>query len=144
MHSRPQSNSCKTKRTWRFQLDYRITDVPLEPHEEIHLLQMVREAVQNAMHHSEGKHVVIRMAHLANSDDKIELAVEDDGVGIPTDPEKLNHYGLVIIKERGRHLGGDAEIKRREEGGTGVYFRFVPQYLQKEQLNDKSHLAKMV
>lgn len=125
-------------------LDYRITDVPLEPHEEIHLLQMVREAVQNAMHHSEGKHVVIRMAHLANSDDKIELAVEDDGIGIPTDPEKLNHYGLVIIKERGRHLGGDAEIKRREEGGTGVYFRFVPQYLQKEQLNDKSHLAKMV
>ena len=100
------------------------------------------------MHHSEGKHVVIRMAHLANSDDKIELAVEDDGVGIPTDPEKLNHYGLVIIKERGRHLGGPTlRLKRREEGGTGgggVYFRFVPQYLQKEQLNDKSHLAKMV
>lgn len=117
------------------QLDYRITGVPLEPHEEIHLLQMVREAAQNAMHHSEGSRVVIRLAHVPNDAEKIELAVEDNGIGIPNDPQKLNHYGLVIIKERGRHLGGDAEILRRAEGGTGVYFRFVPQYLQKEKLN---------
>jgi len=106
------------------QLDYRLTDLPLTPSEEIHLLQIVREAGQNAIHHSKGDNVLIRLQH--NRDKSVTLLVEDDGVGIPDTPEKLNHYGLAIMNERSRNLGGAIEIQPRKEGGTRVGFTFIP------------------
>ncbi len=112
------------------QLDYRITDVPLEPHEEIHLLQIIREASQNAINHSNGKSVSILLEHAPEG--FISLRVNDDGKGIATDPERLNHYGLAIIKERAKHLGGTADISRRSEGGTCVCFKFVPKSMQRQ------------
>ncbi|PWW10458.1 MULTISPECIES: ATP-binding protein [Pseudidiomarina] len=109
-----------------FRLNYQLENTPLVPHEEIHLLQIIREACQNAIHHSQGTDVVVQ---LSQQDQRIELSIEDNGVGIPDQAEKMNHYGLAIMQERSRHLGGTIEIKRRSEGGTGVYFSFVPQYL---------------
>jgi two-component system nitrate/nitrite sensor histidine kinase NarX len=112
----------------KFKLDYQLTNTPLEPHEEIHLLQIVREASQNAVHHSQGTEVLISIVQ--RSDQAIELAIEDNGVGIPPEAEKQNHYGLAIMQERCKQLGGTIRISRRELGGTGVYFRFTPNYLQ--------------
>lgn len=110
----------------QLQLDYRLANLPLTPNEEVHLLQIIREATQNAIHHSGGREVLIRIYQ----DDKenVQLSVEDDGIGIDQSPEKLNHYGLVIMAERGYHLGGTISIRRRESGGTGVYFQFTPAY----------------
>lgn len=111
----------------RFRLDYQLANIPLSPQEEIHLLQIVREASQNAVHHSRGSEVLVRLTQL---DDKwVELCVEDNGVGIPDKAEKLNHYGLAIMQERSRQLQGELRVERRETGGTGVYFRFYPEYL---------------
>lgn len=114
-------------------LDYALSNLPLSPNEEIHLVQIIREASQNAIHHSQGKHVTISLHE--DSLKNVRLSIEDDGVGIPETPEKLNHYGLAIMLERGKHLGGELTIERRESGGTGVYFRFTPDYLKhrKEQ-----------
>ncbi|WP_449360928.1 hypothetical protein [Alishewanella longhuensis] len=58
----------------------------------------------------------------------------DGGVGIPQAAEKLNHYGLAIMQERSKHLGGRISIKRRPEGGTGVYFSFTPECLLQQQM----------
>lgn len=107
-------------------LDYQLTNIPLAPHEEIHVLQIIREASQNAVHHSKGSELLISLKHSA---DKIELAVEDNGIGISQSPEKLNHYGLAIMQERSKHLAGNIQIKPRAAGGTGVYFSFTPEYL---------------
>lgn len=115
----------------KIQLDYQLTNVPLAPHEEIHLLQIIREASQNAVHHSQGNELKISLQH---SSEGISLAVEDNGVGIPQAAEKLNHYGLAIMQERSKHLGGSIQIKAREEGGTGVYFSFAPEYLLQQQM----------
>jgi two-component system nitrate/nitrite sensor histidine kinase NarX len=114
-----------------FRLQYHLFNVPLSPHEEIHLLQIIREASQNAVHHSKGTEVVVRLEQ--HEDRRIELAVEDNGVGIPEKAEKLNHYGLAIMQERSRQLAGVLTIERRLEGGTGVYFRFTPDYLRHVQ-----------
>ena len=111
----------------RFRVDYQLANIPLSPQEEIHLLQIVREASQNAVHHSRGTEVLVRLTQL---DDKwVELCVEDNGVGIPDKAEKLNHYGLAIMQERSRQLEGELRVARRAEGGTGVYFKFFPAYL---------------
>ena len=113
-------------------LDYRLNNLPLTPNEEIHLLQIVREALQNAVRHSGGQTAVVKVYQ---SDQKqVQVSIEDDGVGIAQAPEKLNHYGLAIMNERSKNLGGEVVIKRREQGGTGVYFGFTPDYLQQRNL----------
>ncbi|MBV2127582.1 ATP-binding protein [Arsukibacterium indicum] len=111
----------------QIKLDYQLANIPLAPHEEIHLLQIIREASQNAVHHSEGSEILISLQQ--KPDELIALAIEDNGVGIPESAEKLNHYGLAIMQERSRQLGGVIDIRRRSEGGTGVYFSFRPEYL---------------
>ncbi|RUO76103.1 ATP-binding protein [Idiomarina seosinensis] len=108
-------------------LDYRLNDIPLAPHEEIHLLQIIREASQNAVNHSQGTELHISLTQPAGSD--IELSIADDGVGIPDNAEKINHYGLAIMQERSRNLGGELNMQRRPEGGTEIVFRFTPDYL---------------
>ncbi|HTF97733.1 MAG TPA: histidine kinase [Cellvibrio sp.] len=113
-------------------LDYQLNNLPLTPNEEIHLLQIIREAAQNAIHHSEGNKVLISV--IQDDLKNVRLSIEDDGVGISQSPEKLNHYGLAIMQERGKNLGGELTIRRRDNGGTGVYFRFTPDYLQQRNL----------
>ncbi|MFY9180251.1 MAG: ATP-binding protein [Venatoribacter sp.] len=107
-------------------LDYQIMNIPLTPQEEIHLLQIIRESCQNAIHHSHGK--TIRISLQRNGDNSVKLTIDDDGIGIEPNPEKRNHYGLAIIQERSRQLKGEASIERRDEGGTRVTFDFVPQF----------------
>ncbi len=116
----------------RITLDYQLSKLPLTPNEEIHLAQIIREASQNAIHHSQGKEIVIRLTEAPNK--RVELSIEDDGIGIPEKPEKRNHYGLAIMLERGKNLSGELSIRRRAEGGTGVYFGFFPEYLQQRNL----------
>lgn len=111
-------------------LDYQIINIPLSPQEEVHLLQIIRESVQNAIHHSHGTEAVVT---LKPSSAGIELAIEDNGIGIGENRAKLNHYGMAIIQERSNQLKGHIEVRRREEGGTGVYFSFMPEYLRHKQ-----------
>lgn len=111
-------------------LHYQVNDLPLSPTEEIHLLQIVREASQNAINHSCGKNVDISLTMLDNQ--SIELTIDDDGIGIADSPEKLNHYGLAIMNERSRQLGGEVKILAREQGGTRVRFDFQPMFLNQD------------
>ncbi len=108
-------------------LDYQLESLPLTPNEEIHLLQIVREATQNALHHSQGQHVDI---HIERRQNKVSVLIDDDGVGIPDSPEKMNHYGMAIMQERSKNLGGQVAISNRPEGGTRVAFSFAPDCLR--------------
>ncbi len=109
------------------QLKYQLESLPLTPNEEIHLLQIVREATQNALHHSQGQRVDI---HIERRQNKVSVLIDDDGVGIPDSPEKMNHYGLAIMQERSKNLGGQVTITNRTEGGTRVEFSFAPDCLR--------------
>jgi len=108
-------------------LDYRLNNIPLAPHEEIHLLQIIREASQNAVNHSQGSQVHINLSQPSGQD--VELRITDDGVGLPENAEKVNHYGLAIMQERSRNLAGEINISRLAAGGTEVLFTFTPDYL---------------
>ena len=106
------------------ELNYDIDSIPLAPNEEIHLLQVAKESLQNAIHHSKGTKASL---HISENGKRIKLKVCDNGVGIPDDPEKLNHYGLAIMKERSKHLNGALKLYRQETGGTCVEMEFCPQ-----------------
>ena len=120
-------NQFREQSNMQISLNYQIMNIPLTSQEEIHLLQIIRETCQNAIHHSRGNAIRIQLTRSEHNE--LLLQVEDNGIGIGNSPEKTNHYGMAIIKERAEQLGGQIEIRPLEEGGTGVYFRFVPESL---------------
>ena len=119
-----------------FTLNYHVSNVPFTPQEEIHLLQIAREATQNAFYHSQGSNIDISIT--SNSLSEVILTVKDNGIGIPEDPNKLNHYGLAIMKERSRNLDGELSVKRNDERGTTVMFSFIPEYARTLEVKSKS------
>ncbi len=119
-----------------FSVNYQVGNVPFTPNEEIHLLQIAREATQNAFYHSQGSHIEIDIH--SNALSEVILMVKDNGIGIPDNPNKLNHYGLAIMQERSRNLEGDLSIKPNNDGGTIVKFTFMPEYAKNIELKSKS------
>lgn len=118
----------KSRTNINIQLEYKLLNIPLNPQEEVHLLQIIREASQNALKHSKCESLRISITQKENND--LELIVEDDGVGLPNNPEKLNHYGMVIMQERSKHLRGKLSFETVEPHGTRIHFIFTPQILE--------------
>jgi len=106
----------------------------LTPNEDIHVLQVVREAVSNAVKHAAPQRVVIDCQETAYGE--VTFAILDDGVGIPEDAARKHHYGLSIMQERAKHLQGSVTFTRRLEGGTRVALTFIPQNSQQPRLQD--------
>lgn len=105
-------------------LDFGLEHVPLTPNEEIHLLQTVREALINVVRHAGASRAEVRVGQ--SDDGRVVTEVIDDGVGIPEDWERVNHYGIKIMEERVAGLGGRLEIERPPSGGTTIRFTFSP------------------
>ncbi len=107
-----------------FHLNFAIKQIPLSPMEEIHLLQIAREACQNTVHHSKGENVWVDLQ--VTQEKGLQLTVTDDGVGMEGDCEKLNHYGMAIMQERAKHLQGELLIRSNQGKGTEVKLVFQP------------------
>ncbi len=105
------------------QLDMAIDPCPLSPNEEIHVLQIVREALANVLHHARAATARVTLAYQAEG--VVRLTVEDDGAGIAklADP---HHYGMTIMEERARTLNGQIRFTELPGGGTGVVLDFIP------------------
>ena len=96
----------------------------LSPNQEVHVLQIVREALSNMVRHSGARHA--RVALCGTEDGQVRLTVEDDGAGIGESPvDERNHHGLAIMRERARSIGGELDIVAMAHGGTRVCLRFA-------------------
>lgn len=106
------------------QLDTRLSGCHLTPNQEIHTLQIVREALTNVLRHAQASQVWVNVHHIG--DGVVVVSIEDDGVGIAS-PEVAFHYGLTIMRERALGLHGQIDIENRPEGGVCVRLRFNAQ-----------------
>ncbi|HKJ76209.1 MAG TPA: ATP-binding protein [Gammaproteobacteria bacterium] len=105
-------------------LDNRIGGCQLTANEEIHVLQLIREALSNVVRHAQADAVQVSLA--CDQDGKVVATVEDDGVGLPPGAERRHHYGLAIMNERADSLGGTVVMEPSPEGGTRVELTFIP------------------
>lgn len=96
----------------------------LEAQQQVHLLQIAREALLNAIRHASAR--VIRVDYQHSEKGEHLLTITDDGTGIGSTDEPPGHYGLTIMAERAQRLGGELTILARE-CGTQVALRFPPQ-----------------
>jgi two-component system nitrate/nitrite sensor histidine kinase NarX len=102
-----------------------ILRVELSANEQVHVLQVVREALTNIEHHARAKHAWISLTRSAGN--LIEVRIEDDGVGIAAQGSRHGHFGLAIMQDRARSVGGRLDIEGRAGGGTRVRLGFVAQ-----------------
>lgn len=83
------------------------------------LYRMLRELVTNAFKHSKCRQIGVL---LSQNKEKIELVVEDDGIGLDN-IDKIDikvHKGLASIKEQIRLLGGNIHITPSKPSGLCV------------------------
>jgi two-component system nitrate/nitrite sensor histidine kinase NarX len=95
--------------------------------EQIHLLQIAREALSNCTRHAHAKQAWV---HLRQRGEEVELLIEDDGCGIAEGFDTRQHHGLNIMQERARTLSGSLAIAPREPNGTRVHVLFCPEFLR--------------
>lgn len=99
--------------------------VELSSNDQIHFIQILREALANVEKHARATKVEVCIERAP--DGACTMQVVDNGVGIPEHAEKENHFGLSIMKERAAALGAVLSISRRPEGGTIVFMSRPPQ-----------------
>jgi signal transduction histidine kinase len=93
----------------------------LPPEHETVLFRVAQEALTNARRHAEAAEVTLR---LFQSDDSVELAVQDDGVGFdPKQPprhEPGSGLGLAGMRERVSLVSGMLQIESAPGQGTCI------------------------
>jgi two-component system nitrate/nitrite sensor histidine kinase NarQ len=102
-------------------LNNKLSSTELDAHQQVHLLQLIREATLNAMKHAKADNIVIQCL---DGDGKITVTIEDDGVGFEHKDEKLNHYGMSIMQERAARLHAALDVEASINKGCTVKLEF--------------------
>lgn len=99
-----------------------LAELELTPTQEEQVYRIVQEALGNIARHARARHAWV---HVERDGDTLEVRVEDDGSGLPARADdEGSHYGLSIMHERARRLGGTLELGPRSGSGTRVRLRF--------------------
>ena len=93
---------------------------PLHSAVQDQIFLIAREALLNALRHSEARSVEVEIEYLRR---KLRLIVRDNGKGI--DPQALQsgqnpHRGLTGMRERAASIGAEIQIWSKQGGGTEV------------------------
>lgn len=87
-----------------------------------HLFFIAQEAVTNAARHGRARHIAIQLAFQGT---RLELTINDDGVGLPEQPSEDSGLGLRSMQYRADLLGGILVFERIESGGMRVVCRLM-------------------
>jgi signal transduction histidine kinase len=90
----------------------------LPPTVQVTAYQVAREGLINALKHSEASSICVTVAE-PDADDRVEIIVEDNGKGFDVDEGRSPiHFGLGLLEERVRMLGGRFTVVSRPGQGT--------------------------
>ncbi|EPO9884882.1 histidine kinase [Vibrio cholerae] len=99
---------------------YEIPANKISAHHSIHLIQIIRELLNNIYKHAQASSVTL---YLSMKDNDISLVVLDDGCGFSTSQEN-SRYGLKIIGDRAQTLSGKWDIISSPGNGTEFHLTF--------------------
>jgi two-component system nitrate/nitrite sensor histidine kinase NarQ len=103
-------------------LDCDIPTQALDASQQVHLLQIIREGVLNAIKHAQARKISVSCNTSVSGIHTVNIL--DDGLGIVSLTEPEGHYGLNIMHERAARLGGELTISRPAQGGTLITMNF--------------------
>jgi signal transduction histidine kinase len=100
------------------QVEYDSTFAGRLPDEtETHLFRIAQEALTNVARHSGASHVAV---DLSKRDAYVRLSIADNGVGLQAAGAPKPSVGMVGMRARARHAGGDFTIESPASGGLTV------------------------
>lgn len=110
--------SLRPKTTAQIRLSCKLPSHMFSAQQQVHILQIVREAVINAIKHSQATEIDVIAQ--TNDDGEHCLVIQDNGVGLASNGQPEGHYGLTIMQERAAELKADFSISNNEGGGVKV------------------------
>jgi two-component system, NarL family, nitrate/nitrite sensor histidine kinase NarX len=104
------------------EFDNQLPDLQLPPDEAAQVFHVVQEALNNVARHAGARHAWLRIA--AGAPGWAEIVIDDDGAGLAPGSGGGSHYGLAIMQDRARRIGGSLSVGARPGGGTRVRLAF--------------------
>ncbi len=103
--------------------DNAVPELQLPVGREVEVFHIVQEALANVSRHANARQARLSLDRTAGG---YEIVVEDDGIGMPAESAsgESGHYGIAIMRERARRMGGELTIGPVATGGTRVELRF--------------------
>ncbi|MCB1687502.1 MAG: type IV pili methyl-accepting chemotaxis transducer N-terminal domain-containing protein [Halioglobus sp.] len=123
-------------------LETTLQNYPLTPNEEIHILQIVREALSNVLRHSGADKATIQLG-LERELGRVEVRISDNGSGFSAPTPGPNHYGQTIMRERAQILGGTIEFRNATGGGAEVFLQFTADHAVSGAIEDKRQTGNL-
>lgn len=104
-------------------------DLALPIEQELQVFHIVQEALTNIGKHSRARHARLI---LAEQNGRYAITIENDGTGLGGEPRRdacepkgdTGHFGMNIMRERTRHLGGEIHFEDLAGQGTRVRLTF--------------------
>src|SRR6266550_2266539 len=127
----------------RTTLDVEGDEVPLAPGCVHHLVCIGQEAVSNAIRHAKPSSIAI---HLKYESDALSLSIRDDGRGFyasDRSTSRRGHFGIPVMEERARKLGGTLRLQTSIGAGTEVTVRVSFNAMQ-QPVNQEHHVIRWI
>jgi len=91
-------------------------EIKLSEELSVAIFRIFQEALTNIVRHARASEVDVRL-RLTPSD--FSMRVSDDGIGMEvTEPQKVNSFGLLGVKERVRGFDGELTVCAGDKGGA--------------------------
>ncbi|MES1964055.1 histidine kinase [Psychrobacter sp. AH5] len=115
-----------TRGHFNVQVNNSIMSLNLNANEQVHLIQILREALSNISRHAMAENVIVDLSY--DESNYVVMIIRDDGVGIIGDVDQTQHHGLMIMQERAHNLGGELSIMDNKPSGTKIIVKFSPNF----------------
>jgi len=118
-------------------------EIPLAPGCVHHLVCIGQEAVSNALRHAHASKIALRLRY---EDEYLTLSIKDDGCGFVSSDHAntLNgHFGIPVMDERARKLGGTLHLQSVVGGGTEVTVN-VPFNAMQQPVSQEHHVIRWI
>ncbi|QHS50863.1 histidine kinase [Edaphobacter sp. 12200R-103] len=125
------------------ELDVEGDEPPLPPGCVHHLVCIGQEAITNAIRHARPSNITVRLKY---DSDALNLSIRDDGRGFQSSersPSRHGHFGIPVMEERTRKLGGIFRLQSNIGGGTEVCV-WVPFNAMQLPTNQEHHVIRWI
>jgi signal transduction histidine kinase len=109
----------KQRHSVETRLDIQGDEIPIAPGAVHHLVCIGQEAVTNAVRHGDPTLIELRLRYEADS---LSLIIRDNGQGFQVSDSAIRsgHFGIPVMEERARKLGGVLRLSSTPGLGTEV------------------------
>ena len=124
-------------------LDVEGEEVTLAPGCVHHLVCIGQEAISNAIRHAQPTHISVRLKY---EPDSLSLSIRDDGRGFHASDRSASrhgHFGIPVMEERARKLGGTLRLQTAVGTGTEVTVRVSFNAMQ-QPANQEQHVIRWI